>query len=588
MHLRAISGAHIGGREVLEAKLNGTIVWPIYSLAVQSSTVTLSAGGQDYVLRVVGVAKREGSDNPIRSRELPVSALTITRISDPSVDPYGQIINSGLTFSVPDLENNERPQAQAAYRITWIEKGVSIVVTFIQPANVRSVYANPYTVTTGFGGFTLYDANNAVSEIPIDGGTFTLMGTRVYEYHAIEYVWTSGYHEGGEVTSGLTQEVRPDANTTACSTAASVSDNDLTFDNAYFHEAAILHHITAEYDGVSGSGDISQENDYIVGTAIVIDEDSYEVSIGFVNSQNLTPTGGSCQIYARARHEERERYSWYSDAGYTYGEWYFAEDAFNVTKEEGAVTPQFTLGSFGQTPDDNGYYYATVTHTNMQTRLTDSVRFFIEISSHPETYDWTSWLQISNSPTHSHADVFIVALADNWIGYEGGDIDVNYTAVDRDTINYPSGSRVISDQPYQVNLVTDLGTLSQAAVGGTGTVTLNVPLNPNFAERTGTVEMYYNSSVEADDTFTQQESLRGYISVADAPTSTTRTTTIYNAYTLALYAEITFNIYDSNATLVHTGYWSGTVPANGSVPGPTFQGYGYGYDLDFIVTDANT
>lgn len=589
-HFKGINGARFGGRDLYEAKLGGNIIWPVYSLALYSDTITLSAGsyvggqpvGDEVTVAVSGVARNEDGEEVRIRVQLSASDLTITKLSG---DPNNQITRNGLTFSVQNLGTTPTQEASATYMLLWTEKGVSINITVKQAAN-EETFTPRHTETTSYGGLVFYPVGGgaAVSEIPIIGGTYTIEGTRDYEVIAPRYDYTSGAHTGGDVESYGSETQAPTS--VSCSTATT-SGADIDFASNAKNTDPISHSVYATYDGATGHGDIEQLEDFIAGQHDEVVADSYEAYVTFIGTPGVTAVGGSCTLQARAQHEAYTVYEWESGA-VDVGPTFVVPDSFTVSQDNGGASQaHFHLGSWSG-PDANGYYFSTVDHDNMAQRDTDRVQFTVENDSDPNVYDTTSWLVVTNAAHHSYADVFSVVLGDDTLPFTGGTVDVNYVAVYRDTITYDSQiTPVIVDTPYNVSLVTNVGTLAESAVGGSGQTTLDVPANQSYSTRTVTVQMFYIAVEKASDSLTQQESLVQYIYVSDMPTASSRTTTIHNSYGSALDADLTINVYDDTThQLVDSDNWSGTVPANGSTAGPTL-GYGYGYYIDFTVNSVS-
>lgn len=602
VRMRAMKGAHLTldgvTYEVLEAKTTDGISWPVYSVRVFTSTINLRAAGESVTTLVYGDARNESGEQVRQPVELRSQQLTVTRKSGAD-DPYNQISYSfnasgQLVFTGAPLGTNQRPQATAIYELAWTGKNVSILVTVVQEANVATVTPR-HNETTAYRNLVFW-MSSAISEVPVGGGLVTVYGTRVYNVIAERADYTSGAHTGGETisTGNIENYVAPNYaydptghpnQYVAVSPAPQgIQGGVINFDDNQQQTDPIEYRVFAYYEDpfthqvFSPTTTIDQEADSYTTTTEVR---NYEATIAPIGTIGLTPTGGSCRLDVSATHEERTRYNWAS-GGYTYSDWRTVGDPYTISKS-GTGAAYFTVSYDSIGP--------VVQHADMARRPSDRVVFTVTNDGDHTTSASTSEIVVQQTITTTTQNFFGLESDMYDVPYVGDTATLSYVAVLQTRISYQSQQPDdVSETDLLATLVASLGTLSESGIQGRGTVTLTIPENTAYTGRSSVVQLYYNSESRRTITINQEAAPRplvDYIRVEDTPSSSGRTTTVFNTYTAALTTTITITL-TSQATgvVVQTRVWTGTVPASGQVQGPSFI-YGYGYDFTYTVDSAS-
>lgn len=546
MRLAKAAGLRLGSEDVYEAKFGGHIVWPIYRIQTYPlPELYFNAWGGERVMYVSLYAYNEDEEQIRVESDIDASRFTVTKVASIH-DPFNQItyekvLQDGkyrLVFKGADLGTNDRSEASAIFRISMPDKGVTLDVNITQQENVMTTIQR-HEETTGYGNLLLYPVpeGGAISDVPIVGGLFTVVGTIVCKEVDVKYVWTSKAERGGAVIQyGITHDNIPPnfaydpdehpgqfVSCTPKSTPApttTVSRADIDFGTNARNEDGVDYEINAYYKGeydteaVRGTRDIYQTEDRIVGTQQEVNPDfPYQAVIAGYNSIAFVPTGidyniGTPSLDVRAWHEERTNTVWESQA-IDLGQWEDVEDPYILSQDEGVVQ-EFHFPLTGPTgPDADNVYHYLIGHGNMYAREQDKVQFRVENGHDSSAYSYfpsVGYITVNNEVVDSYyEDHFSVHLQDDAIGYTGGNVDILYSAYESYTREYQSHYILtVTSQEYIVNLAANYGSVSPGAVSGTGVAVLSVPQNDTFFSRAVRVDMYYTGSASVDhDSLTQ-------------------------------------------------------------------------------------
>lgn len=194
MRLRATKGAEIidsvGQRhDVLELRLNGQTIWPVYALELSVQSLSFTAAGGDSTIAVYGLSLNEDGTE-IRRVALTPSDVTISKIGNAA------FTNVGFKINAPDRGTSAGDGRSCTYYFTW--KGVTASLPCIQEANVATL--------TGVSRYFVVGGNTyAVGEKVTFSSSAQSVSLSCYFVN--HYVYTSG-HERDEQLNGAIYAVQ--------------------------------------------------------------------------------------------------------------------------------------------------------------------------------------------------------------------------------------------------------------------------------------------------------------------------------------------------------------------------------------------
>lgn len=194
MRLRATKGAEIidsvgQKHDVLELRLNGQTIWPVYALELSVQSLSFTAAGGDSTISVYGLSLNEDGTE-IRRTELAAFDVAISKIGNAA------FTNVGFKISAPDRGTSAGDGRSCTYYFTW--KGVTASLPVIQEANVATL--------TGVSRYFVVGGNTyAVGEKVTFSSSAQSVSLSCYFVN--HYVYTSG-HERDEQLNGAIYAVQ--------------------------------------------------------------------------------------------------------------------------------------------------------------------------------------------------------------------------------------------------------------------------------------------------------------------------------------------------------------------------------------------